>query len=359
MCFPQPGPRCSAHANADYLDALRAFEYCSEPTEKIRLGKILDEKTAAFNSTPRGQNLLRQERDQEADPVRRSLLTKKMVDGEALRKSQLAAYKASLLMRDDSVKGALKLSGVSGKYNQATAVGLSFLLSSFGDEWAGDIQNTSTVVLHSDSSTVKALIVPTKYQGVWDTVSVDENGFHHDDEKLVGFFNKYPEYNNVTGEDKLIPAEWFKRELLKQDYKLVVQVDLKTEDVIVLSVDELTKLFDVELMLKKKLSGTNAWEGSLESVKAAASGTVFAGGNLVYVDSLHKTVLYDVPPQPKENCIIGGNIFMSWNPKGFFEVRKRASVTKHNLFVKLLSTKTGVSGFSKLAKATAFDSTES
>lgn len=97
MCYPKPGPRCSAHAKARYialkqeLSARRAKKYLSWEEESV-LQKEIDSAELDFDSTPVGQARLEMRLLQEkysGDEIR-----ERLANARELRRLQLEAVKA-------------------------------------------------------------------------------------------------------------------------------------------------------------------------------------------------------------------------------------------------------------------------
>lgn len=69
MCYPSPGPRCSAHARKSLTKAYREYE--TEPTASPRKGSLYAtyrEKRADYFATPAGQQWLDRQINETGDP---------------------------------------------------------------------------------------------------------------------------------------------------------------------------------------------------------------------------------------------------------------------------------------------------
>lgn len=93
MCLPKPGPRCSSHAK-QHLERTRKL-WQADPDDGKK-HKELMESSLIYDSTRRGQFQIKREIANlipEAENEREALY-ERLFKAEALRKRQLAAYKA-------------------------------------------------------------------------------------------------------------------------------------------------------------------------------------------------------------------------------------------------------------------------
>jgi len=376
MCHPNPGPRCSNHAYREYVAALQNFEAVQDnASKKISLGKIVEEKQLVLDSTPRGQSRLRQEINVTTDPIEKGLLEKRLTDGIALRKNQLEAlysYKDSSAKEE---KLQLKAAGLKNKY--ALATGIAFeriprlvknndlsleVLSSHYLEVNSVVEPMSAAEEESTegsdpvdinystvSGSLKILTLTPKYQDSW-AVAKFEDEQYQSEEGLQEILNTSIDLMDLSSEEQSKAHRWFENKLMEDQVNLVSPVDVNSLEVMLITPTEVGKLYSIGFKLRKKLGGTSPYVGSAEDLQSKLENTVFASGSVEQSESKPPiTLLFGVPNQPKQDCLIGEDILLSWHPKEFFQVRKRHISNTYEVIVVLKAKKSFMTGASTSA----------
>lgn len=339
MCYPFPGPRCSHHAYQEYVEALKRYETSMDAEEKLILGSRLKEKLAAFDSTLKGQNTLRRDINAATGLEKEQLLVR-LQTAEITRKQQLDAYAEAVARKDTSLQDAASVQGVKlGRYQ--TAMGVAMLqLETLAPGKDFHIATVDTLEYENG----KFLVVPEKYQKIWGTVVHEDGHFKHVDQDLQYVLNNNLTYTELVGLSEQKAWKWFQNVLMSQSYRGIVAVNRKTNDIVAVQLNKLPELYDISLKLKKKLGGTTKYTGSIEKLADLAKGTVFAEGKIVQNDRIGKTILYGVPPQPREFCFLSDEIYLGWHPgieeqNGYYEVRRRHQSQKYDVSVVLKTKK--------------------
>lgn len=333
MCVPSPGPRCSYHAHKEYLVALQKFELAQNADEKIRLGKILEEKTLAFYSTPRGQNFLRREADASEGLKKQEWLTL-LKKAEETRSQQMHDFQEMVNRKDSSFKEKTLQEGKKfSRYMSAVALALLFFKE--------NCPELETTII--DKQTLKVgdlfvFVLPLKYQNVWGLVERVEEEYVHTDTNLATVLNSNLALTNLGTQQTIQVFDWFSKEV-EQRYTMVAIVNVATQDVAVTRPRNLNKIFNVNLKLKKRLGGTTYSFKEVNKIEPLLHGTVFQEGKIVELEKFRKTIITGIPPQPKNVCVLSEDFFLGWrenkNGEGYFEVRRRHISNKYDLIVKL------------------------
>jgi len=340
MCYPAPGPRCSRHAYNEYIEAKQKYTLSTDPNQKLSLGIRLKDKETAYYATKRGQNFLRREADAVTGIERDKFLILKEA-GERLREQQLKAYyesvdRSSSNLREKAGAKEVKL----GRYDSAVGVASLFLADKYKD-LDFHVESKDTVIVNDN----KIFVLPRKYQNTLAEAVLDENKFVTDDDDLSFILNATSSYERLPENLSSKASKWLIAELKTRGYKAVAIVNNKTEDVAIVDLNEIGKLFDINLKVAKKLGGTTFYNGDTTYIEQLIKGTVFAKGRVLSLPEKKKVVVYDVPPQAKKEGFLSEDIFLGWHAsndeaiKGYFEVRKRHQSKKYNVIVKLLIKK--------------------
>lgn len=340
MCYPAPGPRCSRHAYNEYIEAKQKYTLSTDSNQKLSLGIKLKEKETAYYATKRGQNFLRREADAATGIERDKFLILKEA-GERLREQQLKDYydsvdRSSSSLRDKAGAKEIKL----GRYDFAVGIASLFIADRYKD-LDFHIESKDTIVVNDN----KIFVLPRKYQNIFAEVIQDDDKFTTEDEVLSSVLNTTSTYEKLPESLSTKASNWFVTQLQEKGYKAVAIVNNKTEDVAIVGLDEIGKLFDINLKIAKKLGGTTFYNGDTDYIKQLIKGTVFEKGRILALPDKKKVVVYDVPPQSKKEGFLSEDIFLGWHAsndekvKGYFEVRKRHQSKKYNVIVKLLINK--------------------
>lgn len=332
MCFPSPGPRCSAHANAEYLTALKRFKGAKSMEERVKLGAILETKQQVFESTPRGLNRLRQEADLTEDSGLKFVLTHRMEVGQATRQRQLAEYNALRKSKSSAVHEALTTEGLTGRYQLAAGIAYAHL-----SEWGHsdvEIVDVHTIISISKAGTaLRWFVLPQKYQDLWGDVS-RQGARWEGDSKIVEFLEaQHGSLDHIMPEHLPLLQEWFSERLSAAGYTGVLLVDTRSERVSESSVTNLYRSRDIRLTLRQKLGGTTRWTGEEAQLRELLGGTAWEQGTLAKGEE--GWVVSNVHQQPKRELHVNG-IYLAWREASAdFLVRRPHTSTKYSLVVKL------------------------
>lgn len=344
MCYPSPGPRCSSHANAEWLKALAILDKETDTNKLIRLQMKVDEAYRAFNSTPRGQNrLLREMGALSNDPEKKNELIKlslQLRDGQLTRKNQIAAFLAVKNSKESSIKSLLQ---TSNKQEQAVGIAFHVLMSALPSQEADKTHIISSNLIDTGSS--KILCLPQKYQSFFGSLKEETDGYLSSSDipvELLNIFADFSEPSTIT--PNYIPAlvERFIAKMKEDGILHFASVDVKTENVIFASVDSLRDYYDVSFKQKKKLGGTSAYvHGATELLNAEILGTPFEGCEITVavVKNQKHTYLLNTPYlEPDE---IKSKVFYFTErktPEGerFHEVRTRHQSSQFDILIQLV-----------------------
>lgn len=339
MCYPTPGPRCSYHTHKEYVEALQKYNSAKDADEKIILGGRLKEKQEAFESTPRGQNGLRREADA-AEGLQRANLLLRLKASENLRKKQLEDYANVIVRKDTSLKEAVSEKGLNlNRYYSACGIAMLNLGTQFPDV-EFHIEGEYTL----SSKLGKLLVLPEKYQAVWGVVAKKDDKFKHVSSMLSNVLNTSLNLAELSEKNQASTWVWFKEALKAKGYVGFVSVNRKTQDMIVSTFDKVESLYEVSLKVKKRLSGTSKYTGSIENVQVLLKGTPFENASIIQDPKIGKTILYGVPPQARSACFLSEDIFLGWHKgikeaNGYYEVRKRQPSNNYDIHICLKASK--------------------
>lgn len=333
MCYPSPGPRCSNHAYKEYVEAQQRFAVCVDAEEKLILGNKLEEKRAAYESTPRGQNELRRQADSTTGLEREQLLAR-FRKGVETRVKQFEDYNLSVARKDTSFTELMHDKEYTrGRYQDASGIALLYLTSQPLDK-EFHIENAHTITANEK----KLFILPEKYQGKW-AQAKQENGIYTTTSSLLKeVLNSTLDTSNLSAKNQQKSLRWFVELLESESYAGFAAVNRRTQDVAVMPLSRLGEAYDISLKVKKRLGGTTNYAGELEPIKALLKGTPFEKGNLLQPAGTNKTVVYGILPQAKEDCVISPEFYLAWHVSnegtdGYFEVRRRHSSSNFDILV--------------------------
>lgn len=340
MCYPAPGPRCSNHAYKEYVDAKQKYELCTDANEKIILGLKFKDKEEAYHTTPRGQNELRRQADASTGLERDKLLLLKQA-GEALRKTQLQDYENTRARKSDSLKQKGEAKDVKfGRYDSAVGIASLYVLSQFPES---EIHVSSKDTLSVNEK--KILVLPLKYQNIWEKVEEVEKGFLSENSKLKDILDSTSSHSDLSDANKQKLFSWFVDKLKEENYIGFAAVNTRTEDVAILPLDRLQDTYEIDMKLSKKLGGTTFYTGNLFVIEELIVGTKFEEGKVLAIDSPKKVVIYNVSPQAKHFGFLSPEIYLGWHKptddrsEGYYEVRKRHQSKNYNVIIKLKSSR--------------------
>lgn len=335
MCVPSPGPRCSYHAHKEYLVALKRFEEARTPEEKIVAGEVLEVKTRAYYSTPRGQNFLRREADS-AEGLKRQEYLSLLKQAEDTREQQMHDFQIMVDRKNTTFKEKTAVEGRKfSRYVSAAALTLLFLKEQY-PEISVTIIDKQTVIV---GDRIKILVLPSKYQNIWGESTIKEGVFESGDESFDEVLNSLAlsrKLNELRHENAFT---WFERRVVESGYVLFASVNINTQDVAIFTVDKIKQGYSLDLKLKKRLGGTTYCFGEVDKVEQLLHGTVFEKGEVLELANFKKTIITGVPPQPLKDCVLSEEYFLGWRQnvegEGYFEVRKRHISKKYDVVVKL------------------------
>lgn len=353
MCHPYPGPRCSNHAYKEFLAALKKFEDCADESKKISFGKLVDEKTVVLDSTPRGHSRLRQQINATEAPTEKLLLQRRLLVGEATRKEQTESWRKFLDTRNMEVTSVLKDQGVKNKYDLATGLTLSKLykLVETTEGISLAVEDDSTIMFSTPEgeSTIKLLALPAKYQHLWGSIGSEDTD--PDNLELSEVLKTNVDYTDLDEADSSKVFSWFNQELKKHGYLLASSVNPTSEEITLLSAEEIKKQYSIGLKLRKRLGGTTFFRGDPASLADQLKGTAFAGGKIEQIGSSPRiTILSDVPQLPKKDCFISETLYLSWSGDGYYQARQRYVSKASDVFIMLKRTKDLPAGMSEEAR---------
>jgi hypothetical protein len=346
MCYPTPGPRCSNHAYKEYVEAEVKFSRCDDASEKILLGDRLEEKKAIYETTPRGQSELRRNADAKTGIEREQLLLR-LKTAEETRKQQLADYNYAISNKDTSYIEIMAEKGYrKGRYQDACGIVLFYLTQRYPQK-EFHIENINTIEVDEK----KILILPEKYQKIWGTTKED-NGYISDNELLKNIFAKSFNLANPSPSTEKEMMDWFIQRLEEAKYTAIASVNRATQDVIIADIEDLPKFYSISLKLQRRMGGSTNYVGKPENIEELIKDTIFESGKVLQPEGAHKTAIYGIPPQAKEDCVLNEELYLSWRftsneEDGYFEVRRRHLSKNFNVIVSLKSKRqvsvTGVS----------------
>lgn len=334
MCYPVPGPRCSAHSYAELIDAEVKYARCTDPALKLILGARLEEKRTVYETTPKGQNELRRNADV-AGGIEREELLLRLQKGEATRDKQLKEYHHMVKNKANNFISSVEEKGYTrGRYQDACGIAAIFLTERFKEE-SFHASNLYTVI----SDKRKVFVLAEKYVGSWGEAEYsDKEGYITEDILLRKIFKESLNLSTPSPNNEKLMMSWFAGKLKTEGYTDVAAVNRKTEDVVVLPVDRLGELYSVKFRLKRRVGGTTSYRGNVVDLTQYIVGTVFEEGRILQPEKTYKTVIYGVPPQARKDCILSEEIFLSWRDpidgeEGYFEVRKKHLSSNFDIMV--------------------------
>lgn len=343
MCYPPPGPRCSSHANAEWLKTLALLDKETDTNKRIRLQIKVDEAYRAFNSTPRGQNrLLREIGALSNDPDKKNELVKlslQLRDGQLTRKNQIAAFLAVKNSKENNIKTLLQ---TTNKQEQAVGIAFHVLMRLLPTEEAENAHIVSPSLIEINSS--KILCLPQKFQRLFGTVKEENDGYLSSPNlpvEVLDIFADFSEPTTIT--PNYIPQlmDWFISEMKKQGIAYFASVDVKTENVVLDRMDSLLDYYDVSFKQKKKLGGTSSYiHGATEALLSAVKGTPFESCEITVANvkgQKHTYLLHTPYVEPEE---VKSQYFHFTERKTsegdrFHEVRTRHQSSQWEIFMQL------------------------
>lgn len=340
MCVPSPGPRCSYHAHKEYLVALQKFEAATTADTKLVAGNILKAKSEVFYSTPRGQNFLRREADAN-EGLKRTEFLNLLRQAEETRASQLHAFQQMVERKDSSFKDKTLQEGKKfSRYVSATALTVLFLKERNANLEVKIVDKQTVLV----NNKIKVLVLPSKHQNVWGETTLNGEKYETESKKMQTVLNSSILLINLDEQKTVTAYDWFEKQIISAGYNMVASVNVHTQDVVIMPVEKIRDTYSLSLKLAKRLGGTTYSLGEVEAIEKLLPNTLFSEGKVVELANRKKTVITGVPPQPKHDCILNAEYFLSWRQnvegEGYFEVRKRHISKAYNIVVKLKTKKT-------------------
>jgi hypothetical protein len=336
MCFPSPGPRCSAHAHDEYLTAKSRYARATTSAESLRLARVLEEKTRIYDTTPRGMNDLQRAANATENELERTVLLQRFAVGRATRAAQLKAYNENQRHVVSSTTKALRESGITGRYEIAAGLAYAHMSQKHPDATV-EIEDLHTLVLTQGNESVRVFVIPHKYQDFWAEVSLRDNRWvgAPGNEDLARVLNTQSVgQTQLHARNQGLLQGWFTRTLEARGYSSALAVDTRNGNVRELQLDKLYDVFQIDLTLREKRGGTTVWVGSQAELEQLLSGSVFAAGQLVKAG--REYVISGVPQQSKTQLHLPQGLYMSWREttEDFVARRVHAS-TKSSVIVRL------------------------
>lgn len=331
MCYLPPGPRCSYHAAQELNRALVAVAHENDMSRRLFLQLKADEALQNYYATPRGQNDLRRrigvlsgnsspEAKAELNDLRR-----KQILGAETRKAQLNAYATSVAGRRSAVKSELPN---RNKNDAVTAITYDAVLGVLDENaWDAHIERPNVINVVSESSKFSILCLPEKLQETWGLLKTGEDGELFLDQvyedvnmsSLIKLLTTNLTWNMLSPEQASIAASWAEAYFAEQGIKFVSVVDRRTEQLLIIPIEDLFEYYAIGFKLSKRLGGTTDYKKDPTILKGTLEGTVFASGEVIQVknerDTVQYTILTNVPQQPKDLCSVPP-FFLSWQESG-------------------------------------------
>lgn len=343
MCYPPPGPRCSSHANAEWLKTLAQLDKETDTNKRIRLQMKADEAYRAFNATPRGQNrLLREIGALSNDPEKKNELVKlslQLRDGQLTRKNQIAAFLAVKNSKEDSIKTLLQ---TTNKQEQAVGIAFHVLMRVLPSEEAETAHIISSSIIEVGSS--KILCLPQKHQLLFGTIKEEEGGYLSSSDlpvELLDIFADFSESTTITPNYVPQLMDWLISKMKEQGILYFASVDVKTENVVFSKIDSLLDYYNVSFKQKRKLGGTSAYiHGASELLASAVQGTPFENCEITVAavkDQKHTYLLNTPYVEPYEVKTEFFHFTERKTSEGsrFHEVRTRHQSSQYEIWVQL------------------------
>lgn len=341
MCYPPPGPRCSSHANAEWLKSLAALEKETDTNKRIRLQVKADETFRAFNATPRGQNRLQREIGSlDNSPENKDELAKlslQLRDGQLTRKNQIAAFLAVKNNKESNIKTLLQ---TNNKQEQAVGIAFHVLMRLLPEKEEANAHIIANNLIEIGSS--KILCLPQKHQRYFGTIKEEEDGYLSSSDlpvELLDIFADFSEPATITPNHVPQLMEWFITELKRQGVLFLASVDVKTENVVFSQIDALLDSYQVSFKQKRKLGGTSHYiHGATGLLKASLAGTPLENCDITIaaVKNQKHTYILDAPEiEPDALDSKYFHFVEKVTPEGsrFFEVRTRHQSSQSELFI--------------------------
>lgn len=342
MCYPPPGPRCSSHANAEWLKALALLDEETDTNKRIRLQMKVDETFRAFNATPRGQNrLLREIGSFGTEPESKDEIAKlslQLRDGQLTRKNQLAAFLAVKNNKGSSIKNLLQ---TKNKQEQAVGIAFHVLMGLLPESVGDDTHIISDNLIQIGES--KILCLPQKHQRLFGTVKEEDGGYISSDSfpvEVLDIFADFTEVSTITPNYLPLLMEWFIWDMKSQGVLFLASVDVKTENIVLNSIDSLPEHYNVTFTQKKKLGGTSPYvHGETELLKKSLAGSPLESCAITVatVKGQKRTYLLDTPYlEARETSSDHFYFAEKRTPEGaqFHEVRTRHQSSQREILAK-------------------------
>lgn len=356
MCYPPPGPRCSSHANEEWLKAVAAFEEEQDTHKRIRLQVKVDKAFRAFTATPRGQNrLIREMGTISSDPENKEKLVKlslQLRDGQLTRKNQLAAFHAYKNSKEESIKTLLQTSN-----KQEQAVGIAFhVLMDFLPENDADIAHIGKNNC-IEIGEAKILCLPQKHQRLFGMIKEEADGYLSSStlsSEILDVLADFADPSLITPNHASILMEQLVSILKSQGILYYASVDVKTENVIFENIDNLLDTYEVSFTQKRKLGGTCSYiHGDTEELRQSLLGSPFDECEITQtvVKGQKRTYLLNTP-YAEDKYSRFGKFYLAGKvtPEGtrFHEVRIRHQSSQYEIFATLTRKSLVISSMDEL-----------
>lgn len=300
MCYPPPGPRCSSHANQEWLKAVAALDKEEDNNKKILLQSKADEALRAFYSTPRGQNrLLREIGALQSSHENQNEITKlslQLRDGQLTRKNQIAAFNAVKNSKESSIKELLP---TTNKQEQAVGIAFHVLMRLLPEEEGDNVHIDKNNLIQLGSA--KILCLPQKHQRVLGAYRQEEDGYLSSEEfppDLLDVLSGFAEPELITPNYLPLLSKWVLDELQSQGIQFLASVDVKTEKVVFDRIENLFEHYSISFTQKKKLGGTSPYiHGETDFLKEILDGTPLSSSKVVVttIKNQKRTYLLETP----------------------------------------------------------------
>lgn len=266
-------------------------------------------------------------------------LSLQLRDGQLTRKNQMAAFLALKNTQENNIKALLK---TSNKQEQAVGIAFHTLMRFLPEEKADNAHILPNNVIQIKDA--KILCLPQKHQRLFATVKEEDNGYLSSSElpgELLDIFADFADIATVTPNHVPTLVKWFVSQLQEQGVQYLAVVDVKTENILWDTVENLLQHFDVSFVQKTKLGGTSPYlHGETDLLKSAIEGTPLESGNITVaaVKDQKRTYILDTPHLEANEKRSDYFYFAEGaTPDGsrFHEVRVRHQSSQLEVFVKL------------------------
>lgn len=343
------------------MKAERAADAEMNISRKLILQEKVTQAQKAYHATPRGQNELTRTialliTETKTDPTKLNEITALKIslrDGEITRTNQLAAYAVAKEKKQSNVKEVLQTGN-----KQELAVGITFqhFMTKFEKTHHVDAHILSKDVMEvrnvAGKELFKILCIQQKYQAVFDVAKTTDTGLaltgdqpnNVDVEAVQKALQAYEIFTNLPPESAAVLQGWVIAKLVEQNILFVSSVDVRTENIELLPIENLFDMYTLNFKKKKKLGGTSAYRfGDSSELKAELKNTIFENVDITLVTSgsSKHTYLVNAPIANRADVHTEHFFFAAHRTEEaeiYYEVRVRHLSSQLNIFLSLNRT---------------------